>query len=175
LALFGILGAPRSVIAHATAATGACGRTVARTHETGQAVPVTTPTTLSLLRLEVGDLRQRQKRQRFDTVVHLGRLGGRHRTCTVPLADRAVLDPGTRTDVVSRLLEAEPVSAGPASVWLSRAGEPQVQDDDLAWLSAAGRAFGALDRRLDGFWVVTRTGWLDVRTGESRTWKRLRL
>ena len=136
---------------------------------------MTTATTASLLRLEVGNLRSRETRRRFDTVVHVGTLDGDRRTCTVPLADSGVLDPGTRTDVVSWLLEEEPGSTAPASVWLTRAGDPQLQDEDLAWLSAAGRAFGALGRRLDGFWSVTRTGWLDVRTGEGRTWKRLRL
>jgi hypothetical protein len=30
-------------------------------------------------------------------------------------------------------------------------------------------------RPLDGFYVITRTGWRDVRTGERRVWKRLRL
>ena len=84
---------------------------------------------------------------------------------------------GTCTDFVSWLLEEEPVSgeATGACVWLTRAGDPQLQDEDLAWLSATCRAFGALDRDLAGFWTVTRTGWIDVRTGESRTWKRLRL
>jgi hypothetical protein len=136
---------------------------------------VTTPTTTSLLRLEVGRLRTLQKGRRFDTVVHLGRIDGPYVTCTVPLADLGVLDAGTRTDVVSMLLEDHGASDGAACVWITRAGEPSLQDEDLAWLSAASRAFGALDRHLDGFWTVTRTGWLDVRTGEGRTWKRLRL
>jgi hypothetical protein len=137
---------------------------------------MTTALTASLLRLEVGRLRSRETRARFDTVVHLGTLGGDHRTCIVPLADLTVVDAGTRTDVVSWLLEEDrPDAAGPVGVWLTRAGEPQLQDEDLAWLSATVRAFGALGRTLDGFWSVTRTGWLDVRSGESRTWKRLRL
>ncbi len=138
---------------------------------------MTTLTTTSLLRLEVGRLRAVQKGRRFDTVVHLGRVGGPYVTCTVPHADLPVLDAGTRTDVVSMLLE-DHATADPdhgACVWITRAGEPSLQDEDLAWLSATGRAFGALGCRLDGFWTVTRTGWLDVRTGEGRTWKRLRL
>ena len=137
---------------------------------------MTTSETAALLRLEVGRLRALQRGRRFDTVVHLGRLGGALRTCSLTHAELPALDAGTRTDVVSRLLEDEPAaSAQPASVWLTRPGEPSVQDEDLAWLSAAGRAFAAFDRHLDGFWTVTRTGWLDVRTGEGRTWKRLRL
>jgi hypothetical protein len=138
---------------------------------------VTEETTRALLRLAVGELRRREPRQRFDTVVHLGRLGGTRSTCTVPRADMPLLDAGTCTDVVSWLLEEEPESgeAAGACVWLTRAGDPQLQDEDLAWLSATCRAFGALDRDLAGFWTVTRTGWIDVRTGENRTWKRLRL
>lgn len=141
---------------------------------------MTTPaSTAALLRLEVGRLRLRQPLRRFDTVVHLGHLDGVRRTCTVPRADASVLDAGTRAEVVTRLLEEHPAAVDaaddPVSVWLTRAGESCLQDDDLAWLSAAGRALGALGHRLDGFWAVTRTGWLDVRTGEQRTWKRLRL
>jgi hypothetical protein len=135
----------------------------------------TTRTTPSLLRLEVGRLRRAESRQRFDTVVHVGRLGGEHRTCTVPTAELGVVDAGTRTEVILRLLEEDPVPESPSGVWITRAGEPHLQDHDLAWHSAACLAFGALERQLEGFWTVTRTGWLDVRTGEGRTWKRLRL
>ena len=135
----------------------------------------TRTTTPSLLRLEVGRLRRDESRQRFDTVVHVGRLGGERRTCTVAPTELGTLDAGTRTEVIARLLEEDPVPEGPAGVWVTRAGEPQIQDDDLAWHSAACLAFGALGRSLEGFWAVTRTGWLDVRTGESRTWKRLRI
>lgn len=136
---------------------------------------MTTQSTASLLRLEVGRLRAERSHGHFDTVVHLGRLGDTHGSCAVARADLAVLDAGTRTDVVARLLEQQGAVEGSASVWLTRTGEPVVQDEDLAWLSAAARAFDALSRRLEGFWTVTRTGWLDVRTGDSRTWKRLRI
>ena len=134
---------------------------------------MTDPTRLPLLRLEVGRLRARESRRRFDAVVHVGVLGAEHVSCAVPAAD-PVLDPGTRTDVVLRLLETWPASSG-ASVWVARPGEPDLQDSDLTWLAAAGRAFATVGCEMDGFWTVTRTGWLDVRTGERRTWKRLRL
>jgi hypothetical protein len=136
---------------------------------------VTTPSIDSLLRLEVGRLRARESYGHFDTVVHLGRLNGDRGTCAVSRADLPVLDAGTRTDVVARLLEAHAAPGDATCVWLTRPGEPQVQDEDLAWMSAAAQAFGSLRLRLGGFWTVTRTGWLDVRTGDSRTWKRLRL
>jgi hypothetical protein len=127
----------------------------------------------ALLRAEVGRLRAHESRRRFDTVVHVGFLGGSPVTCPVPSAD-PVLDMGTRTDVVAALLVNAPATRQ-TCVWLTRAGEPQLQDEDLAWLSAARAAFGAVGCRLGGFWTVTRTGWLDVRSGEGRTWKRLRI
>jgi hypothetical protein len=136
---------------------------------------VTDPTTASLLRLEVGRLRSRESRRRFDTVVHVGALGDVHRSCTVPVVDLPVLDAGTRSEVVSRLLEEGGLDEPGAHVWLTRAGEPQLQDEDLAWLSATIRAFDCVGGTLEGFWSVTRTGWLDVRSGDARTWKRLRL
>jgi hypothetical protein len=119
---------------------------------------MTDPAQLPLLRQEVGRLRARESRRRFDAAVHVGRLGATCGSCPVPTGD-PVLDAGTRTEVVLRLLEA---------------GDPTT-GSDLAWLSASCRAFATVGCSLEGFWTVTRTGWLDVRTGERRTWKRLRL
>lgn len=133
------------------------------------------PTVESLLRQEVGALRRRESRRRFDTEIRAGRIGGEHRVRNVSRDDLRVLDAGTRTEVVTWLLEELTEACAPVQVWTTRAGEPTVQDDDLAWLSASLRAVGALGLTLDGFWAVTRTGWLDVRSGERRTWKRLRL
>ena len=136
---------------------------------------MTDPAQLPLLRQEVGRLRARESRRRFDTTVHVGRLGATCGSCPVPTGD-PVLDAGTRTEVVLRLLEAGgPTAGGALGVWVTRPGEPVLQDSDLAWLSASYRAFATAGCPLEGFWTVTRTGWLDVRTGERRTWKRLRL
>ncbi|HEX5770500.1 MAG TPA: hypothetical protein VFY11_06005 [Nocardioidaceae bacterium] len=136
---------------------------------------MTDPVQLPLLRQEVGRLRARESRRRFDAAVHVGQLGATCGSCPVPVGD-PVLDAGTRTEVVLRLLEAGgPTTGGGLSVWVTRPGEPVLQDCDLAWLSASCRAFAAVGCSLDGFWTVTRTGWLDVRTGERRIWKRLRL
>ena len=115
-------------------------------------------------------MRAASPRGRFDPVLHVGALGGEHRCVTVPAAD-PVLDAGTRFEVVLRLLG----NAAGGDVWLVRPGEPVLQDDDLAWLAAAGRASEVAAVPLAGVWAVTRTGWLDVRSGEGRTWKRLRV
>jgi hypothetical protein len=129
-----------------------------------------------VLRLEVGRFRLRESRRRFDPALHLGRLGAAHETFDVQRADTALLDAGLRADVVSRLLDRfVPESDRSATVWLTRPGATSVHDEDLAWLAAARTAFGCHGHRLDGFYALTRSGWLDVLSGESRTWRRLRL
>lgn len=134
---------------------------------------MTSPETAALLRLEVGRLRRRESRPRFDTVVHVGRLDGPVRSCSVRYGD-PVVDAGTRVEVVLGLLAGLSGEEG-ACAWLTRAGEGGCQDEDLAWLAASTLAFGAVARPLEAFWSLTRSGWVDVRTGESRTWKRLRI
>jgi hypothetical protein len=129
----------------------------------------------ALLRREVGLLRRRETRRRFDTEVTVGRLDGERRSRTVPRDAGGLLDPGTRAAVVAVLLEQLSPVADRLDAWIVRPGEPSLQDQDLGWFSAADRAFAEADVVLDGFWTVTRTGWLDVRSGERRTWKRLRL
>jgi hypothetical protein len=126
-----------------------------------------------LLRREVGHLRERETRRVFDPAVYVGTLGGDRHSFVVRRRDLPGLDPGLRVDVVSELLE----QTDPAhrEAWLVRPGTPEQHDDDLAWLAAAGRAFAMHGRTLDDFYAITRYGWRRVRTGESRTWKRLRL
>lgn len=143
----------------------------------GGSEPGTSGRTEDELRLAVGRLRARERRSHFDAEVHLGALGGPCETYVVRTDDVPVLDAGLRADVVSRLLEAHMARAGGTSVavWLTRPGDPTPQDADLAWMAAADGAFAAADLTGTGFWAVTRTGWLDVRTGASRTWRRLRL
>jgi hypothetical protein len=156
-------------------------RAPARDTDRPAAVPRTQPpdqTTRAALRLEVGRLRQRERRRRFDTTVFVGAPAGDRAGREVPPAATPILDPGTRAALITSLLEEwmclEP-SPAPPGVWLARPGEPVLQDEDLAWLSAALLAFGSWGLSLRGCWTVTRAGWLDVPTGESRTWKRLRL
>ncbi len=126
-----------------------------------------------LLREEVGRFRQREQRRRFDAAVQVGRLGGERDSFVVRAQDLAVVDSGLRVDVLSSMLEHS--DPGWETAWLLRPGVPAPHDEDLAWFSAARTAFAIHDRRLGGFYVLTRYGWRDVVTGESRTWKRLRL
>ena len=126
-----------------------------------------------LLRTEVGLLRKRETRRVFDTAVHVGTLGGDHDAWVSRRGDAPVVDAALRTDVVSALLERTEGLGD--TLWLTRAGRPEAYDEDFAWLAAATTAFAQHGRTVRGCYVVTRYGWRDVRTGESRSWRRLRL
>jgi hypothetical protein len=71
------------------------------------------------------------------------------------------------------LLEGSPAEW--CTAWLARPGTPEEHDQDLQWLAAAATAFGMHGRTLKGFYALTRAGWRDVLTDETRVWKRLRL
>lgn len=126
-----------------------------------------------VLREEVGRFRQRESRRKFDPVLHVGRLGGTRDSFVVRRADLPALDTALRTEVVYSLL----TQSGPddRTAWLTRPGVPEPCDADWDWFSATRAAFEIDSRPLDGFYAITRTGWLDLRTGRSRTWVRLRL
>jgi len=82
------------------------------------------------------------------------------------------VDAGLRSDLVGVLLTR---AQEPAYLWLTRPGVPERHDVDLDWHAAALRAFGAYGAALRGCLAVTRSGWLDVVSGEAKSWKRLRL
>lgn len=126
-----------------------------------------------LLRQEVGRFRLRESRRVFDTSVHVGVLAGPRTGFVVRAADLPALDAALRVDVVSTLVEQSPEQWRTA--WLVRAGTPQPHDLDLQWLSAVHLGFAIHGRPLDGCYVLTRTGWREAHTGESRVWARLRL
>jgi hypothetical protein len=126
-----------------------------------------------LLRREVGLLRNRESRRVFDVMVHVGRPAGDRDSFVVRAQDVPAMDAALRIDVVSSLVAQ--TGDGAVFAWLSRPGQPHPHDLDLEWLSAARVAFGVHGRVLAGFHAITRAGWLDVRTGERRVWKRLRL
>ena len=122
-------------------------------------------------RLEVARLRGRDPRRRFPPELHLGTPAGPRVSLELPAADA-----GLRLDLLAALLDLwKEDHGGPASVWVVRPGVPELHDDDLAWYAATVRAFGALGEAPEEFRAVTRGGWLDVVSGESRVWKRLRL
>lgn len=136
------------------------------------------PDVASALRQEVGEFRRGERRRRFPLGVHAGTLGGPRASVQVGWPEPASYDAALRLDMVDALLAQEadtPTGRRHVDVWLTRPGVPELHDLDLAWHAAARHAAGAHGLALAAFHVVTRTGWLDVLTGESRTWKRLRL
>ena len=122
-------------------------------------------------RREVGRFRVAERRRVFPLGVHVGVPGGPRSSLELPWPPTG-LDPGLRFDLVAALLTQ---GASPAYLWLTRPGVPELHDEDLDWHAAAVRAFDAHGVALAGVHAVTRTGWLDVVTGGSRSWKRLRL
>lgn len=104
-------------------------------------------------------------------VVHVGAPGGRAASFADLPADR--LDHGLRTEVMAALLSRALVHDSQPVTWLTRPGELETHDADLAWLAAARSAYGEADVPLT-MAVVTRDGWRDPRTGRGATWKRLR-
>ena len=126
-----------------------------------------------LLRREVGAFRARESRRVFDLAVYVGRFGGGRDSITVAARDLPALDAGLRCDLVARMLEdADP---GWTQAWVTRPGTVEENDLDHLWLAACRAAFATFGREPSTFHALTRSGWRDVLTGETRTWVRLRL
>lgn len=123
-------------------------------------------------RAEVARLRTGARRRTFPLGVHVGTPAGLRRCLEVPWPVPDEYDAGLRFDVMCALVDD--LACGAAWGWLTRPGVPEVHDVDLGWLSATTKACGAHGVELTGFRVVTKTGWLDVVSGENRTWTRLR-
>lgn len=109
-----------------------------------------------------------ERRRRFAPVLHVGRPGGQELGAVAALTGT---DHALRTDVCAALLAR--TGATPHLVWLTRPGELEPHDVDLAWLAAAHSAYAEAGRDLT--WVVvTRHGWWDPRSGLRRRWQRIR-
>jgi|GEM_PF-1596136 len=124
-----------------------------------------------------GDLRRAvldhvvaERRRVFPPVVHVG-LPGSDGACFLP--DGHQLDQALRTDVIEALTRRVRRPDAPLLVWLTRRGDLDEQDADLLWARAARGAAYELGRPLPMV-VVTRKGWRDPLSGDSRTWRRLR-
>ena len=126
-------------------------------------------------RREVGEFRAREQRRRHPLGVHVGEPGGWRETVELPWPESSCSDAGLRLDVVTALLGRTDPAVTAAHGWLTRPGAPEVHDADLAWHAAARHAWEVHGLVLSGFHALTRTGWVDVLTGEHRVWKRLRL
>ncbi|MQW76384.1 hypothetical protein GHK92_10895 [Nocardioides sp. dk4132] len=124
------------------------------------------------LRHAVLDHASTERRRIYPALLHLGHPGGRQGV--VPVAD--IGDHSLRTDVVAAMLARH--HRGPAAephplVWLTRPGELDLQDLDMAWLAAAWAAHAECGAPLTMV-VVNRHGWRDPRSGAAQHWVRLR-
>lgn len=125
------------------------------------------------LRSEVVRLRSSARRRVCNVTVHVGVVGRPSDSFVVGESALPAMDASLRADVVSELLQRSGDDSD--MLWIWRPGTPHLHDLDLEWTSAAGLAFGAHARVLRACYAITWTGWLDIRSGESRIWKRLRV
>lgn len=108
-------------------------------------------------------------RRALPTEVRIGVPAG-HR---ITLPADPTYDAALRSDLLTRAVDRLADPAG-LTVWLTRGGFTTAGDVDLAWLAAADAAFGRHAVARVPFFAVTRHGWLEVRTAEARTWRRVR-
>ena len=124
-----------------------------------------------LLREAVRRLARGEHRRRFAPLLHLGRPGVHEHAVPAALS---LTDHALRCDLVAAVLARHPEAGGTEPlVWLTRAGELDAEDLDLAWTAAAAAAFAEAGRDLTCV-VVTRQGWRDPRSGTRREWQRIR-
>ena len=108
-------------------------------------------------------------RRTADPVCHVGHPAGEH----ARIPDRRADDAGLRADLVERALDGLETTRR-ACVWLTRTGTLGRTDHDAHWFAAARSGFAGHGLPLPGFFVLNRTGWVDLVTEETRTWSRVR-
>jgi len=128
--------------------------------------------TEAALRLEVGQFRKGEHRRRFPVLLSLGELAGNRTATAVP----AEADLALGTDLALALAEQAPTDDWELLTWwVTRPGVPDLHEMDNRWIAATRQAAGVLGRIPLPVYVITRAGWLDPVSGESRRWVRLRL
>lgn len=123
------------------------------------------------LRRAVLDHALSERRRSFPALLHVGSPGGSQALFALTAGD--AVDHSLRTDVVAALVRRTSRPGLDPVVWLTRPGDLDLQDEDVAWLAAARAATAEAGLGLCMV-VVTRRGWRDPRSGVQRTWKRLR-
>ncbi len=108
-------------------------------------------------------------RRSLATTCHVGHPGGER----TRWPHDVTTDHSVRTDLVERAIDGLVVAEG-ACGWVTRGGALQVTDADAAWCAAAMTAFGRHGLGLPAFFVLNRTGWLDLVSDERREWSRVR-
>lgn len=133
--------------------------------------PPIAPDVDRLLRRAVLDHIRAERRRVHPPLLHVGLPGGTEAVFADTVEDPT--DHGLRTDVVASMLRR--TVRGPVTplVWLTRAGDLDLQDVDARWLASARSAYAEAGAELVMV-VVNRHGWQDPRSGASRHWVRLR-
>ncbi len=131
----------------------------------------------SWLRARVAALRTATRRRKFPAAVELVS------PAACPGADPLATwrygaeptDHGLRVDVLTRLLtDCRCRDAGPVSLVHVRPGPHEPADLDLGWAAAATVAGTIAGVEVVTAVAVSRWGWYDLRTGQRRSWVRLR-
>lgn len=109
-------------------------------------------------------------RRSLPTTCHVGHPGGEHATW---VHGGSADDPSMRADLVERAIDGLVVTSG-ACGWLTRGGGLDLADADAEWFAAARNGFARHGLTLPAFFVLNRTGWVDLVTGKRRAWTRVR-
>jgi hypothetical protein len=125
----------------------------------------------ALLRRAVLDHAVSERRRHYFPLLRVGRPGGASSVFAVRPDETA--DHALRADVVAAMLRRTRAPEGTPLVWLTRAGDLDLQDVDAAWLAAARTAYAEAGAPLTMV-VVNRRGWRDPRSGVGHVWSRLR-
>jgi len=106
-------------------------------------------------------------RRALPATCHVGRPAGEQ------VALPEARDHGLRTDLVVRAIDGLGSTEG-ACAWVTRGGDLETTNVDLAWFAAATAAFTLHGLVLPAFVVVTRSAWLDLVSDQHRVWRRVR-
>ena len=132
-----------------------------------------TETERDALRVEVGALRLRERRRHFPAELCLGSYAGARITLPLPWPVPATYDDALLGELVDALWDRRGGPTG--TLWLLRPGVPDPHDLDVRLSAVTERAAQCRGAAPSPFAIVTRYGWLEPRSGETRRWKRLRL
>lgn len=129
----------------------------------------------SMLRTATVEHLRDERRRLFPARLHVGTPGASRLSASIPEAPSEF---GTRVDLIHAMArEAErsgvATPTGVPWVWLTRSGAAVPDHLDFSFLAPALHAYAEVSQPLT-FFVVTRRGWHDPRSGLHRTWSRLR-
>jgi hypothetical protein len=122
-----------------------------------------------LLRRAALDHGRAEPRRVYPALLHVGTPGA----AEAVFPDSETTDHGLRCDIVAAMLRRTRRGTAPPLVWVTRAGDLDLQDVDARWLASARAAYAEAGVPLVMV-VVSRRGWRDPRSGAGRLWARLR-